>query len=62
VRSKSEQLAETRVAVTCPVPDVEREDDGPAMAVDDPLLLSSSSKTIGLLIEVGWAKVNFGSE
>jgi hypothetical protein len=54
VRSRSEQLAQTRVAVTCPVPDAEREDDGPAIAVDDPLLLSSSFKTMGLLIEVGW--------
>ena len=54
MRSKSEQLAHTRVAVTCPVSKVEGEEDGPATEVDDPTLLSSlSSKTIGLLIEVG---------
>ena len=42
MRSKSEKLAQTRVAATCPVSEVEGEDDSPAMAVDDSLLSSSS--------------------
>ena len=32
-QKKSEQLTQTRVAVTCLVSEVEGEDDGPAMAV-----------------------------
>jgi hypothetical protein len=51
--------------VTRPVSEVERE-DSPAMAVDDSLLLSSSSsKAMGLLIELGGksqnSKVSIGS-
>ena len=43
-----------RNKVTCPISEVEDEYDGPAMAVDDSLLLSSSSsKPNGILIEVG---------